>query len=120
VNIAEAPWVDIESGVQRSTCALIPVGAVEVYGLHLPQGTDGIAAAAICEAVAARTGCLVAPLVPVGWSEGLASFPGTLSVRPDVLRAYCDGLVTSLFSWGVCVDEIAAFLSREFGLAASA
>jgi len=101
VNIAEASWVDVEAGVRRSTCALVPVGAVEVYGPQLPQGTDGIASAAICEAVAARTGCLVAPLVPVGWSESLASFPGTLSVRPDVLRAYCDGLVTSLFSWGI-------------------
>jgi len=101
VNIAEASWVDIEERVRHNPCALVPVGAVEVYGPHLPQGTDGIVAAAVCERAAARAGCLAAPLVPVGWSEGLASFPGTLSVRPDVLRGYCDGLVTSLFPWGV-------------------
>jgi creatinine amidohydrolase len=101
VNIADASWVDVEQRARDHPCALIPVGAVEVYGPHLPQGTDGIVAAAVCERAARRAGCLVAPLVPVGWSESLASFPGTLSVRPDALRDYCDGVVSSLFRWGI-------------------
>jgi len=100
VNIGNAAWVDVEDRLRRTRCALIPVGAVEVYGPHLPQGTDGIAAAAICEEVGRRTGCLVAPLVPVGWSESLAGFPGTLSVPPEALKAYCAAIVGSLFRWG--------------------
>ncbi len=101
MNIGDAAWTDVEERLARTHHALVPVGAVEVYGPHLPQGTDGIAAAAISEEVARRTGGFVTPLVPVGWSESLASFPGTLSVPPDALRAYCAGLLGSLFRWGV-------------------
>lgn len=101
MNMTEAAWVDCADRLTRTQLALIPVGAVEVYGPHLPQGTDGIAAAAICAVVAERRECVVAPLVPVGWSESLASFPGTLSVPPDVLKAYCGAVVSSLFRWGI-------------------
>jgi creatinine amidohydrolase len=101
VNIGSATWVDVEDRLRRTRRALIPVGAVEVYGPHLPQGTDGIVAAALCEEVGRRTGCLVAPLVPVGWSESLASFPGTLSVSPEVVKSYCAAVVASLYRWGV-------------------
>lgn len=101
MNIGSATWVEVEDRLRHTRRALIPVGAVEVYGPHLPQGTDGIAAAAICEEVAQRTGCVVAPLVPVGWSESLASFPGTLSVPPEVVKAYCAAIVASLYRWGI-------------------
>lgn len=101
MNVAEVAWVDCAEQLTHTRLALIPVGAVEVYGPHLPQGTDGIVAAEICAAVAKRRACVLAPLVPVGWSESLASFPGTLSVPPDVLKAYCAAIVSSLFRWGV-------------------
>lgn len=116
MNVGTATWVDVDERLRRTRRALIPVGAVEVYGPHLPQGTDGLAAAAICEEVGRRTNCLVAPLVPVGWSESLASFPGTLSVPPEVVKAYCGALVTSLFRWGV---EAIVLLNAHLGNVAS-
>ena len=44
--------------------ALIPVGATEQHGPHLPTGTDTIIATALCEHVSARTGAPVLPAVP--------------------------------------------------------
>ncbi len=101
MNMADAAWVDCADRLAHTRLALIPVGAVEVLGPHLPQGTDGIVAEEICAAVALRRECVVAPLVPAGWSESLASFPGTLSVPPPVLKAYCEAVVSSLFRWGI-------------------
>jgi creatinine amidohydrolase len=94
-------WVDVEAAASRTDIALIPLGAVEVYGPHMPQGTDGIVATALCRQLAARVDCLVAPLIPVGYSAMLASFPGTLSVPPAALVEYCRGVVESLFAFGI-------------------
>jgi creatinine amidohydrolase len=101
MNLARVAWVDVEERLRISRLALVPVGAVEVYGPHLPQGTDGIVAEALCERIAELTNCIVTPLVPVGWSESLRGFPGTLSVRPEVLKSYCEDMLRSLLRWGV-------------------
>jgi creatinine amidohydrolase len=100
-EIADISWVDFDERARQTEVGLVPAGAVEVYGPHMPQGTDGIVALALCRSVAERIGCLVAPLVPVGWSESLASFPGTLSVSPAAVQEYCRGIAQSLVRWGV-------------------
>jgi creatinine amidohydrolase len=100
-EIGNMSWLDFEEKARQTEVGLVPVGAVEVYGPHLPQATDGIVALALCQGVADRIGCLVAPLVPVGWSESLASFPGTLSVSPAAVKEYCRGIAESLFRWDV-------------------
>lgn len=40
---------------------LVPVGTVEWHADHLPLGVDGHISSALCEAIAAETGCVVAP-----------------------------------------------------------
>jgi creatinine amidohydrolase len=94
-------WVDVEKKLARTDLGLIPVGAVEVYGPHMPQGTDGIVAEALCRKIAESVECLVAPLIPVGYSSMLQSFPGTLSVPASVVREYCKGIADSMFDFGI-------------------
>jgi creatinine amidohydrolase len=101
MQIAELSWPDFEEAAGTTNIGLIPVGAVEVYGPHLPQGSDGIVADAICRAIADELGCLVAPLVPVGWSQPVASFPGTLNVTPEAIKSYCRGIAESLLEWNL-------------------
>src|SRR5580704_16290977 len=65
---------------------LLPVGATEQHGPHLPTGTDTILASAICDAVSVRTGAVVLPPVAIGCSYGHGrQLPGTLSLTPEGL-----------------------------------
>ncbi len=93
-------WVDFDALRAETDLALIPLGAVEVYGPHLPLGADGIATSALAARVAERVPAFVAPLIPVGYSAALDDFPGTLSVRPASLVAYTEDVAESLIGWG--------------------
>jgi creatinine amidohydrolase len=76
--------------------ALLPVGATEQHGPHLPAGTDTIIAKALSEAVSARTGAIVLPAVAVGCSFGHGTvLPGTLSHSPERLS----DMVRDMVEW---------------------
>lgn len=81
-------WPEIEvllRGRSREV-ALLPVGATEQHGPHLPTGTDTIVARGLCEAASAATGAPVLPAVALGCSYGHGTqLPGTLSVPPGRL-----------------------------------
>jgi creatinine amidohydrolase len=66
---------------------LVPVGATEQHGPHLPTDTDTRLAQAICDGAAARCDAtIVLPAVSVGCSLGHGiAFPGTLSLFPEEL-----------------------------------
>ncbi|MEY2588752.1 MAG: creatinine amidohydrolase [Acidimicrobiaceae bacterium] len=86
----EQAWPDLadlrEAG--EGEVGLVPVGATEQHGPHLPTGTDTIIATALCEHVSARTGAPVLPAVPVACSYGHGTrLPGTLSLTPELLAA---------------------------------
>lgn len=67
---------------------LVPVGAIEQHGPHLPTGTDTILAERLCELASERTGCPVLPALSFGASYGHgAVLPGTLSASPEQLAA---------------------------------
>ncbi|MDQ1701770.1 MAG: creatinine amidohydrolase, partial [Frankiaceae bacterium] len=49
---------------------LVPVGAVEQHGPHLPTGTDTIVATAVCNAAADLCDAIVLPAISIGCSYG--------------------------------------------------
>jgi mycofactocin precursor peptide peptidase len=79
VEIAQARWPECED----VPVLLVPVGATEQHGPHLPLGTD----TAIATTVAARSGLPVAPALPYGASGEHESFPGTVSIGTEILAA---------------------------------
>jgi creatinine amidohydrolase len=101
MNLAEMSWTRAEQALAKTDLALVPVGAVEVYGPHMPQGTDGFAAQEVAKRLAQRVEAVVTPLVPIGCSQALMSFPGTLSVSSASLKAYLTDVCDSLVAWGV-------------------
>jgi creatinine amidohydrolase len=67
----------------RQVC-LMPVGATEQHGPHLPTGTDTIIANLLCDEVSRRTGALILPALSLGASFGHGTtFAGTLSATPE-------------------------------------
>jgi creatinine amidohydrolase len=66
---------------------LVPVGATEQHGPHLPTDTDTRIAAALCDAVATVVrDTIVLPPIAIGCSLGHGTtFPGTISLFPEEL-----------------------------------
>ncbi|MFW6074111.1 MAG: creatininase family protein [Chloroflexota bacterium] len=93
-------WVDFDEARERTDLVLMPFGAVEVYGPHLPMGADGISTSALAERIAEQEPAVIAPLIPVGYSRALFDFPGTLTVRPSSLVAYTRDIAESFIHWG--------------------
>ncbi|WP_327152251.1 mycofactocin biosynthesis peptidyl-dipeptidase MftE [Nocardia sp. NBC_01329] len=78
-----------EVGALRATAPVlvVPVGATEQHGPHLPLSTDTDLAGALCAGVAARCPrVLVAPAIAYGASGEHAGFPGTLSIGQAALE----------------------------------
>jgi creatinine amidohydrolase len=61
---------------------VVPLGATEQHGPHLPLGTDTIIASALC---AGLPDAVIAPTLPYGSSGEHAGFPGTLSIGQAAL-----------------------------------
>ena len=96
----EKPWVDFDELRKKTDLVIIPSGAVEVYGEHLPVGTDTIVVTHVAKRVGEELGAPVLPTLPVGFSRSLGDFPGTLNIPTQTLIAYLHGLATSVIPWG--------------------
>jgi creatinine amidohydrolase len=96
----EQPWVDFDAIRQETDLVIIPTGAVEVYGHHLPAGTDTIVVTHIARLVGQQLGAPVLPTLPVGFSRSLGDFPGTLNISTPTLMAYVQETAESVIAWG--------------------
>ena len=120
--------------VPGDAIALLPLAAVEQHGPHLPLGTDAM----ICDAVIDATGACLSDAVPVlrlstqriGVSPEHESFPGTLSMEPEIALSTWGAITSSVARSGVrklvlfnthggqpgVVDQIAVRSRREHGM----
>lgn len=91
---------DVSSMLQRGPVdVILPFGALEQHGPHLPLSTDSVIAEALAREVARRVGdLLVGPCLPIGSSSHHASFDGTVSLSGDTLVAYVRDAVASLLT----------------------
>jgi creatinine amidohydrolase len=102
-----SPGLSMLLGAERDLVGLVPVGATEQHGPHLPVGTDTIVAEELCLAVSRGGDSLVLPTLACGASQwhGTA-MAGTLALAGEdvahlavasVRWAACSGLTKVLF-----------------------
>jgi mycofactocin system creatininase family protein len=78
---------EVTTGAVAADVVVVPLGATEQHGPHLPLGTDTTIAVALARGLAsARDDVLVAPALPYGSSGEHAGFPGTLSIGREALE----------------------------------
>jgi creatinine amidohydrolase len=87
-------WADLKTtdfaALDRARAvALLPVGAVEQHGPHLPLSTDMVLAEAMARAAAegAQAPVLVLPGVSYGKSDEHLAYPGTVTLDAETLLA---------------------------------
>jgi len=98
--LREMSWTDFEEIKKNCRLVIIPTGAVETYGPHLPMGTDGIIAEEMAKRLSEKCNGIVAPSLQVGESRILQGFPGTLSIEESHFQGYLENLCDSLREWG--------------------
>ena len=84
----ELSWPEAEKRLEQVDVALLPVGAVEQHGPHLPLDTDAFDAEYLAVRVAkacSEPKPLVLPAIAYGVSYHHQDFPGTLSIRNETL-----------------------------------
>ena len=81
----ELTWIEMREALALQPVVLLPVGAVEDHGPHLPLNTDNIIVEAICLEAARRLPgeALVMPPVAYGLDEHHMDFPGTISIAEN-------------------------------------
>lgn len=87
---AHMTWEEVRELDASRTVAILPVGAVEAHGPHLPLGTDGIIAGAMARAGAREleaAGWSAVVLPPIWYTAApfARDFPGTLGVDGELV-----------------------------------
>lgn len=80
--------------------AIIPVGATEQHGPHLPLGVDWMLANAVAQGVGEKLNAYVLPAMPFGASQAHKGFPGSVWLEHNTLAAVVRDLAHCLMEQG--------------------
>jgi len=107
IRMGDMTWMEFEARVRdENAIVLLPIGATEQHGPHLPLSTDVILPEAVSMRVAEALGAIVMPAVPFGYKSqpktgGGNHFPGTISLDASTLVAVLRNVVNELARHGV-------------------
>ena len=78
---------EVEELLTRTDMVIIPIGALEQHGDHLPIGTDFINGVERCKLIAQERDILVAPVLMAGQSPYHMGFAGTITLSAETIVA---------------------------------
>jgi len=92
IVMSEMTWTEVDEAMKERPVALVPVGATEAHGPHLPVSTDTLIALEMAKRGAAKlkergVPCLILPPVEFTVADFGAEFAGTLSLPPETTVA---------------------------------
>jgi creatinine amidohydrolase len=105
-RLADLTWETLRDLDKHELWVILPVGATEAHGPHLPLSTDVIIAESMafagCEELAVHgVRALVAPPLAYTSAGYAAGFAGTISVRPETVTALVVDIAEALASHGL-------------------
>jgi creatinine amidohydrolase len=113
-TFAHNTWPAIKAALDggKPVVAILPCGATEAHGPHLPLNTDniiseGMAAYALPTLEDAGIPACILPTVAYTPADYAGGFPGTISVRPETARALMLDIARSLKAQGFACLAIA-------------
>jgi creatinine amidohydrolase len=111
-ELASISWPLFREIASRRPIAVLPLGAIEAHGPHLPLGADIVIATAMARAGAARLSArghevVVLPALPVAPAPFAAAFAGTLDTPAAATSTLIEGVARSLGQHGAAAIVIA-------------
>ena len=105
-ELAKLTWPEAAEVLGANTIALLPVGATEPHGPHLPLDTDVTIAKAMARSAAeklseAGAAPLLLPPLAYGLTRFTEGFAGRVTLRPGTLWALLEDVVISLSEEGI-------------------
>jgi len=111
-TLASLTWQAVRDLPADRTVAVLPTGAIEAHGPHLPLGTDIIIADAMARAGAERLSAhgldvLLLPALALSPAPFASEFAGTLHTPSEATTMQVAGAVRSLAAHGIRITAIA-------------
>src|SRR4051794_20065883 len=111
-SLASLTWTAVRELPAARTVAVLPAGAIEAHGPHLPLATDVIIAEAMARAGAGRLAArglhvLVLPALTMAPAPFAAEFAGTLDVPPEATTMIVKAVMHNLAAHGCRAAAIA-------------
>ena len=91
---------EVAAFLEKSDMVIIPVGALEQHGNHLPIGTDILNGIERCKLIAQKRDILVAPILMAGQSPYHMGFAGTITLSAETILQVHLEAVESLIQHG--------------------
>lgn len=88
-------WEEINQAVALKKVVVLPIGAIQQHGPHLPVDTDEMIVTSLALAAGQRAPgkILVAPTIPYSYNLESMDFPGTVSVASKTFMNFCVSVV---------------------------
>ncbi len=92
---------EVKAAIEEFPVAILPMGATEQHGHHLPLGVDIFLAEGISRKLSEQTGALLLPSLPFGYSWVWRDIPGTVSLQQHHVEAVIKDIAHSVERYGI-------------------
>jgi creatinine amidohydrolase len=92
---------EVKAAIKEFPVAILPMGATEQHGHHLPLGVDIFLAEGISRKLSEQTGALLLPSLPFGYSWVWRDIPGTVSLQQHHVEAVIKDVAHSVERYGI-------------------
>ncbi len=96
----EMTMVEVKESLDENSIAILPIGAIEEHGPHLPLSTDCIQPEFVAREAADRLGAYVLPILKYGQCSSTKNFPGTITLRYETLTMIVEDIIGELYRTG--------------------